>query len=491
MASAEQNNNQDWRSFIEKVSHQGLLKNMPFIIFLAIVSGLYIYSSQLAIDRQKKIDKLNQEIKESYNQHDIGLRKPRLIATLLLGMSFVILFGFLDVIMYPDILGQMIKARIITCIVLSLLLFSLLRNWLSNIKFFGLLAPTTVFILINVLVFLTEGSSSPYYAGLYLTVVALSTLIAWTFYESLYACLIMNILYIATSMLYSYTHNTPYYSPIFVNNVFFLVSVSIFCVVSSYLNSKLRFTEFSLNYNLKATNIKLISTQAQLIQSEKINAMGNLSAGILHEINNPLNYAIAAVRIVKMDDKVNEDADLKDTVADIEEGMMRIKNIVSDLHNFAHPEEADKQRHFPVADVIESAIRFTANECRDIEKIIDVPKDLEVSASKTHIVQILINLITNACKAIAKAGNTNGIIKIWTEQKNNRIIISVSDNGIGMNEETLVKVFDPFFTTSEVGKGMGMGLSVSYTIAKNHGGTLFATSKLGEGSVFSFDLSGC
>ncbi|MFM1828798.1 MAG: hypothetical protein RL624_1039 [Bacteroidota bacterium] len=64
MASAEQNNNQDWRSFIEKVSHQGLLKNMPFIIFLAMVSGLYIYSSQLAIDRQKKIDKLNQEIKE-------------------------------------------------------------------------------------------------------------------------------------------------------------------------------------------------------------------------------------------------------------------------------------------------------------------------------------------------------------------------------------------------------------------------------------------
>jgi len=190
---------------------------------------------------------INQEIKESYNQHDIGLRKSRLVATLLLGMFFVAGFGLLDMIMYPDIFGQMIKARIVTCLVLSLFLLALFRNWFSNIKFFGLLVPTTVFVLINVLVFLTEGSSSPYYAGLCLAAVALSTLVAWTFYESLYACLIMNILYIATSMLYSHTHNTSYYSPIFANNLSFLVSVSIFCVVSSYLNSKRRFREFQLS----------------------------------------------------------------------------------------------------------------------------------------------------------------------------------------------------------------------------------------------------
>jgi two-component system sensor histidine kinase PhcS len=180
---------------------------------------------------------------------------------------------------------------------------------------------------------------------------------------------------------------------------------------------------------------------------------------------------------------------LKDTVKDIEEGMMRIKNIVTDLRAFAYPEEADKKNRFPILGAIENTLRFTASDSQDIEKIVKVPADLMVSASKTHIVQVLINLVSNAIKAINKAGRQKGIIEIEAKEENGRVTVSVSDNGTGMNEETLQKVFDPFFTTNEVGKGMGLGLSVSHTIIKNHGGNLSATSEFGKGSRFFFDLS--
>jgi C4-dicarboxylate-specific signal transduction histidine kinase len=276
-------------------------------------------------------------------------------------------------------------------------------------------------------------------------------------------------------------------SPILVNNLFFLFSTSAFSVLAVYLNSKLRFKEFELNYNLKHTIEQLRSTQAQLVHSEKINAIGNLSAGLLHEVNNPLNYTMTALQIMKMDPHVSSDADLKDTMKDIEEGMSRIKHIVTDLRAFAYPQEADKKNQFAILSAIESALRFTAHDCKDIERIADIDPTLIVSASKTHIVQVLINLISNATKAINKTAK-KGLIKIEAKLENNRIVISVSDNGTGMNQETLNKVFNPFFTTNEVGKGLGLGLSVSHTIIKNHGGNLLASSELGEGSKFYFDL---
>ncbi|MBU6338387.1 MAG: response regulator [Rickettsiales bacterium] len=253
-------------------------------------------------------------------------------------------------------------------------------------------------------------------------------------------------------------------------------------------NSELQKEVFHKNLDLTKTLTDLRSTQAQLVQSEKINAIGSLSAGLLHEVNNPLNYTMTAVQLMKMEPAVNADADLKDTLKDIEEGMTRIKDIVSDLRAFAYPEEADKKVQFPIRDAIESTLRFTASETKDIEKIINVAPELMVSASKTHIVQVLINLVSNAARAISKANREKGVITIDAKEENGRIKISVSDNGTGMNEETLKRVFDPFFTTNEVGKGMGLGLSVSHTIIKNHGGNLAAESVLGEGSKFYFEL---
>ncbi|MFT6258242.1 MAG: signal transduction histidine kinase [Rickettsiales bacterium] len=243
------------------------------------------------------------------------------------------------------------------------------------------------------------------------------------------------------------------------------------------------------NEDLATTLSTLQSTQSQLLHSEKINAIGNLSAGLLHEVNNPLNYTMTALQMMKMDPIFTTDEDLKETLADIEEGMGRIKSIVTDLHAFAHPDEASKKGNFLIHDAVNSVLKFTAHDCKDIKIENSIDKNLIVIGSSSHIVQILINLITNACKAIKHSQNSeNGEINIFAKQTEDRALICVQDNGSGMNEETLNKIFNPFFTTNDVGEGIGLGLSICHTIVKNHDGSLKVESEIGKGSVFSFDL---
>jgi len=243
------------------------------------------------------------------------------------------------------------------------------------------------------------------------------------------------------------------------------------------------------NETLEAALTELRKTQAQLIQSEKLNAMGSLSAGLLHEVNNPLNYAITALQLVQMDPAVEEDEILKDTVADVDEGMQRIRTIVSDLRAFAYPSEMEKQLPFNFAAAVEKALRFTAGDTKEIDIERELVEDDEVLGSQTHVVQVLLNLVTNAARAIdGVKEQRRGRIRIRSEVRGQRLQIWVEDNGVGMDQETLKQVFDPFFTTRDVGEGMGMGLSICHTIIGNHGGTLEAESELGKGSRFRFDL---
>jgi signal transduction histidine kinase len=240
------------------------------------------------------------------------------------------------------------------------------------------------------------------------------------------------------------------------------------------------------NKDLTEAMNNLNLAQAQIIQNEKMVAIGSLSAGLLHEVNNPLNYVILALSILKQNKNIQEDPDLFDVMKDVDDGLARIRMIVSDLRAFAHPESSDKKNEFLIYNAIENSIRFTAKECENIERINNSPKDLMMTASQSHVVQVLINLISNGARAIAKTDRSDSKITIDAKRDGNSILVSVSDNGIGMDDETLKRVFDPFFTTSEVGKGMGLGLSVSHTIIKDHNGKFYATSEAGKGSTFYF-----
>lgn len=243
------------------------------------------------------------------------------------------------------------------------------------------------------------------------------------------------------------------------------------------------------NTTLKQTLTELKETQTQLIQSEKTNALEYLSAGILHEINNPLNYTLTALQLARNIPEANESEMLTEILEDMNEGMCRIKDIVTDLQTFAHPSSVEKQTAFKLASAIKTALNFTSQDANSVKFTDNSNKEARVIGSKNHIVQVLINLITNALKAIRTVeGIRKGEILISSSVKDNRLTLSIRDNGTGIAQEILEKIFDPFFTTRDVGEGMGLGLSVSQTIIKSHNGKLRAQSVAGEWTEFSFDL---
>ena len=242
------------------------------------------------------------------------------------------------------------------------------------------------------------------------------------------------------------------------------------------------------NLELSETLTQLKETEAQLVQSEKINAIGSLAAGLLHEINNPLNFTLMAVETLS-NTSDPDDADMQDTLADISGGMTRISTIVSDLRSFAYPEQAELKSEFMVSDVVESAIRFTSHETRDCKIETHLGTAVRAVASHTHVSHVLINLIVNAKNAIERSNSVpDPSIKISTSKHAGRVLFRVEDNGCGIPEKILNRIFEPFFTTGEIGKGMGLGLSICHTIVKNHGGKFKVESEVGKGSVFQFDV---
>jgi len=242
------------------------------------------------------------------------------------------------------------------------------------------------------------------------------------------------------------------------------------------------------NTELVTTLGRLRSTEAQLVQSEKINALGNLAAGLLHEINNPLNYTLTALQFARA--LVSDaESELMETLDDIHEGMSRIGSIVTDLRTFAYPSKEGAQERFGVETALATAVQLTSHELKDVAVRRNLEEAPPVVGSQTQVSHVFINLLANAAKALrAIPPDRKPEIEVSSRWLNGRLYVHVRDNGIGIQKDELPKIFDPFFTTREVGEGMGLGLSICYTIVKNHGGSITATSEAGQGTEITFDL---
>lgn len=240
------------------------------------------------------------------------------------------------------------------------------------------------------------------------------------------------------------------------------------------------------NEALERTLRQLQETEVQLIQSEKMNALGKLAAGLLHEINNPLNFTFVALQMAEASPKADEE--LKEIFKDIEDGMSRIRNVVSDLRAFAYPSHQARQERFTIGEALTTALRLTAQELKDLAVYRDGLDGLAACGCKAQIVHVLMNLLVNSAHATAGTGRKRQI-RVEAELREGRLQVSVWDNGCGVKAEHLSRIFEPFFTTKDVGQGMGMGLSVCHTIIRNHGGTITVQSEEGKWTRFTFDLS--
>jgi signal transduction histidine kinase len=279
---------------------------------------------------------------------------------------------------------------------------------------------------------------------------------------------------------------------------------------------------------LKKALHDLQSTQSQLLQSEKMASIGQLAAGVAHEINNPVGfvksnlgtmneyledlmklldrYRILEATLSKekdmrenetlqraLDDiKKQEDEiglsfildDYKKVINESLEGMARVEKIVSDLKDFAHVDKAELE-HADLNHGIKSTLNIVWNELKYKAQVIkDLGRIPSVKCYPQRLNQVFMNILVNAAQAIEDKGE----IRITTRADNGYVEIRISDSGKGIPSDVLPKIFDPFFTTKEVGKGTGLGLSMAYNIIQRHKGTIDVDSEVGKGTTFTIRI---
>ena len=247
------------------------------------------------------------------------------------------------------------------------------------------------------------------------------------------------------------------------------------------------------NQKLSTTIEQLKDTETQLVQAEKIAALGRLSAGIIHEINNPLNFAATGLYTLRSKAKLIPDQDRDDyaeVLKDVEEGIHRVKSIVSDLRTFTHPGSRGVEE-VNVQECVASALRFLSQEWKTkVEVKTDLPDTLVLWADKNKFIQVLINLLQNSLDALKMKTFTTDkpTIVVSGRVQGGATILSVRDNGVGIAPEIMGKIFDPFFTTKDVGEGMGLGLSICYRIVQDYGGKILVNSEPGLSCEFTLDF---
>ncbi len=279
------------------------------------------------------------------------------------------------------------------------------------------------------------------------------------------------------------------------------------------------------NNELNTTLSNLKEAQSQLVDAEKMASLGQMTAGIAHELNNPINFVSSNVMPLRRDlddvfevlnayEKLKpEDQDLKRAFEEIEElkedielpfikeeissllngieeGANRTATIVKGLRVFSRLDEDALKRAdvnecldstlIVVKSAIDGAVIVERNFDEDLPKINCYPGKLN---------QVFMNIITNAAQATKKNGKEEKIVQINSSHDDNFVYIRISDNGVGMDEKTKSKIFDPFFTTKEVGEGTGLGLSIVLGIMNDHKGKIEVNSTLGEGTEFLLTLS--
>jgi signal transduction histidine kinase/ActR/RegA family two-component response regulator len=237
---------------------------------------------------------------------------------------------------------------------------------------------------------------------------------------------------------------------------------------------------------LEQTVDRLKSTQAQLVQSEKLSGIGEFVAGVAHELNNPLTTVMGFSELLKQADAKPEHERFLDM---IHKSALRCQKIVQNLLSFArrHPPE---RKLSSLNELVNGAVEFLQYQLRtsNIEVTTQLAPRLPRALVDPHQVQqVFLNIINNARQAI-EAHQPTGAIRISTELCGTMARVRFKDNGPGIPEANMSKVFDPFFTTKEAGKGTGLGLSLCYGIIKEHGGSIAVHSPPGQGATFVIEL---
>lgn len=261
---------------------------------------------------------------------------------------------------------------------------------------------------------------------------------------------------------------------------------------------------------LESANNEIRDTQAKLVHTAKMASLGQLVAGVAHELNNPIgfiysnmthlrDYSEKLLHLIDVAEKHPEnlkkekskadldyiEKDLPKLISSCEDGARRTRDIVLGLRNFSRLDEAQFKR-VDLHEGLENTLHLLTGELKNRIKVVKnfspIPK---VNCYPSQLNQVFMNVLSNAAQAIENEGE----IRITTRKlSDNRVEVSIRDNGKGMSKATLEKIFDPFFTTKGLGSGTGLGLSISYGVVQKHGGDILVASEAGQGTEFKIIL---
>jgi signal transduction histidine kinase len=255
------------------------------------------------------------------------------------------------------------------------------------------------------------------------------------------------------------------------------------------------------NEELRQALDTLTRTQDQLVRSEKLASIGQLVAGVAHELNNPINAVFNSVQPMEssLDDLLSSaDPAARDTkraaetaeeirkiLTVIKSGAHRTQKIVSALSSYSRADE-ERPVSTDINAAVDAALQITAHVTAPFTVERDFHPEIRVQGRPGQLEQVFVNLIANAAQALSD--RDGGWIRIRTRKNDGGVTVHVADNGPGIPEEALQKIFDPFFTTKEVGQGTGLGLSICHEIVSRHGGSIEVESQAGQGATFMVSL---
>ena len=390
-------------------------------------------------------------------------------------------------------------------------------NYLTGVVFVILIFRETKPIVFYVLCFFISYLLTYFYRANYNSLVEYDDVNG--FFSDILTPIISIFIVCAGSLLFFRKLNKDYEGTLLLNNQLLERQKEEIALQAAMLNKKNEQLN-QTNEELKSTLEQLKEMQEHMLHNEKMASLGQLTAGIAHEINNPVNFVSANVSPLKKDIaelqefiekllevKSNGDdnaavealiadyefdylvKEIKELLGGMEEGAERTKKIVAGLRSFSRNDQQNRKL-YDLNKGIEVTLDLLSHRIRNgVEVTKKFSESAEVLCNPDQINQVLMNIINNAIDAVEEKGKLEiATYFVGKANNNKKLLIEIKDNGIGMTEATKRKIFDPFYTTKNIGKGTGLGLSISYGIIKDHGGTIKVNSELGKGTKFTITL---
>lgn len=413
-----------------------------------------------------------------------------------------LLFSFLDFLAHRDLALKFLALRILCAFIVLVISYLAGKKWARRrYRLFATLVPLTAAFFISIMIFMIKEPDTAYYAGLNLCIVGTGTLFQWTSREAMITSLLVFIMYLMSVIPHFGNYPLHEAFTLIAGNLLFIISTAFLVIVGAYNHNNFRYEAFiavirfrrnqsdleQKNKTLKSTLATLRETEKQLYQSEKMSFLGQLSAGVIHEIANPLNYTNHALFILNKRVSAGNH-DISEVITDMQEGLDRMRDIVSDLREFSHTGSTIGDT-LHVHELVQSSLRILNKPVTEsqTEVIIDIDHGLKVVGVKNQIIQVFSNLIMNAVQAMEETEEP--LLRISAKNEPEGFVsVLIADNGAGIDDGQKSQLFDPFYTTKDPGTGTGLGLSICFRMVEAHGGNIDVSSKLKEGTTFTVQL---